>query len=281
MAAGKQRFPRWWQSLIIIASGIALGLSSCVGFLGTLNFGGGSNAGQALPLLLAAGFFGGIFIALAGCVLLLISVARAIVNNLATPTVDASVSFTAAMTPGAVTPAARGALAAAGSREQRALRQFQMALIVLMLLPATGIATSALILFSRPRAWPSLFLILATYVLSQGPYFLAFVRTRRGPDRLGIAIAFAASCTFFVEGLLPLFQAPRIFALAPAMGFFFWPGLFLIGHIVVAVFAWRAGRLAPPEEGDFGLIATSFAGVIVYLVVVRFLEVHFLPLLLR
>jgi len=47
------------------------------------------------------------------------------------------------------------------------------------------------------------------------------------------------------------------------------------------VFAWRAGRLAPPEEGDLGLIVTSFASVILYLVVVRFVEVHFLPLLLR
>jgi len=50
---------------------------------------------------------------------------------------------------------------------------------------------------------------------------------------------------------------------------------------VVAVFAWRAGRLAPPEEDDLGLIVTSFAAVIIYLVVVRFLEIHFLPLLLR
>ncbi|MGC2419343.1 MAG: hypothetical protein WA434_16495, partial [Candidatus Acidiferrales bacterium] len=82
-------------------------------------------------------------------------------------------------------------------------------------------------------------------------------------------------------GLLPLFRAPGMFRYGPAAGIFVWPGLFLIGHIVVAVFAWRAGRLAPPEEGDLGLIVTSFAGVILYLVVVRFIEIHFLPLLLR
>jgi hypothetical protein len=276
--AKKQRFPRWWQALIIIASGIALGLSSCVGFLSNLNFGGG-NAGQVSAGLLMVGFFGGILIALVGCVLLLIAVARAIVNNFATPAVDASVSFAAATAPGAVAPAAR--VVVAGARQQQTLRQFQITLIVLMLLPAASIAMSVLILLNRPRAWPGVFLILATYVLSQGPYFLAFVRTRRGPDRLGIAIAFAASCVFFVEGLLPLFRAPRMFAFVPAMALFFWPALFLTGHIVVAVFAWRAGQLAPPEEGDLGLIGASFVGVILYLVAVRFLDAHFLPFLLR
>jgi hypothetical protein len=215
-------------------------------------------------------------------VLLLIAVARAIVNNFATPAVDSSVSLQAAITPGAAPPpAAGGTVTFVRSHEQTVLRQFQITLIVLMLLPAASIAMSVLILVNRPRAWPSVYLILATYVLSQGPYFLAFVRTRLGPDRLGIAIAFAASCTLFVEGLLPLFQAQRMLAFGPARTLFFWPALFLIGHVVVAVFAWRAGQLSPPQEGDLGLIVTSFAAVIIYLVVVRFLEVHFLPFLLR
>ena len=30
----KRKFPRWWQALIILVSGIAIGLSSCAGFLG-------------------------------------------------------------------------------------------------------------------------------------------------------------------------------------------------------------------------------------------------------
>ncbi len=280
MAAGQQRFPSWWQALIIIASGIVLGLSSCVGFLSTMNFNGRGNAGQILPGLLMIGFFGGIFIAFVGVLLLLIAVARAVVNSFAQPAIDPSISTNTY----AVSVAAAGApsaLSASARPEAQALRQFQITLIVMMLLPAASVATTVLIFVNRYRAGPSIALIVVSYVLSQGPYALAFARTRRGPDRLGIAIAFAASCVFFVEGLLSLFRAPVMFRYGPAAGIFVWPGLFLIGHIVVAVFAWRAGRLAPPEEGDLGLIVTSFAGVILYLVVVRFIEFHFLPLLLR
>jgi hypothetical protein len=276
----KQRFPSWGQALIILASGIVLGLSSCVGFLGSLNINGARSTSQVLPLFLAMGFFGGIIIAFVGVVLLLIAVARAVVNAIARPAVDPATSMSAsiASAPVFAVPSASSLPAYPSSDE---LRQLQIALIVMMLLPAASIATSVLILVNRPRAWPSVVLILVTYVMSQGPYAVALARTRRGPDRLGIAIAFAASCAFFVEGLLPLFDTRRMFILGQGPLLFFWPGLFLIGHIVVAVFAWRAGQLAPAEEGDAGLIATSFLGVILYLVVVRFLEVHFLPLLLR
>jgi hypothetical protein len=279
IAARKQRFPRWWQALIIIAGGVLLALSSCVGFLGTINF-NHSTSGQVLPGLLTLGFFGGIFVAFAGIILLLIAVARAVVNSFTQPVVNPAI-FTSPSPGNTAVVGAPSKLSASAHPELQALRQFQITLVVMMLLPAASVATSVLILVNRYRAGFSIGLIVASYVLSQGPYALAFARTRRGPDRLGIAIGFAASCVFFVEGLLPLFRAPGMFRYGPAAGLFVWPGLFLIGHIVVAVFAWRAGRLAPPEEGDLGLIVTSFAGVILYLVVVRFLEVHFLPLLLR
>ena len=278
MAPGKQRFPKWWQALIIIASGILLGLSSCIGLLSNLNFGGG-NASQIPAGLLMLGFFGGIFIAFAGCVLLVVVIARAIVNTFFRSDAG-SATIQSPAAPGLATSApARAALAA--DRRRQVLRELHITLIVMMLLPAGSVALSVLILMNRPRAWPSLFLIIVTYVLSQGPYLLALARTRRGPDRLGIAIAFAASCAFFVEGLLPLYHTQDIRGFGRVPLLFAWPGLFLIGHIVVAVFAWRAGRLAPPEEGDLGLIGASFVGVIVYLIVVRFLEVHFLPFLLR
>lgn len=280
MAARTQRFPRWWQALIIIAGGIVLGLSSCVGFLGTMNFSGRGNAGQVLPMLLAIGFFGGIITAFVGVILLLIAIARAVVNSFAQPAIESTVSIRASA--GNISSTAAPSTSSASAYpEWPALRQFQITLVVMMLLPAASVATTVLVFVNRYRVGPSIALIVISYVLSQGPYALAFARTRRGPDRLGIAISFAASCVFFVEGLLPLFRAPGMFRYGPAAGIFVWPGLFLIGHIVVAVFAWRAGRLAPPEEGDLGLIVTSFAGVIIYLVVVRFLEVHFLPFLLR
>ncbi len=275
MAPGKQRFPRWWQAIIIIVSGIVLGFSSCVGLFAATY---GNRGAQPLPLLLTAGFFGGIFIAFAGCVLLVIVIARAVVNTFFRS--DAGSATIQSRTAPGLAPSA-GAPVALPADPQRVLRHLQITLIVMMLLPAGSVALSVLILMNRPNAWHSLFLIIVTYLLSQAPYILALARTRRGPDRLGIAIAFAASCAFFVEGLLPLSHAQGMLGFGRVPLLFFWPGLFLIGHIVVAVFAWRAGRLAPPREGDLGLIITSFAAVIIYLVVVRFLEVHFLPFLLR
>jgi hypothetical protein len=279
--AGKQRFPRWWQALIIIASGIFIGLSSCVGFLSGLNFSGAGrgNAGQSI---FALGFFAGIAISLVGCVLLLIAVARAIVDALREPPAKSPASLGAPI--GAVPGASSfpsGILGITASREEPALRELQIALVVLMLLPLASVATTFLIFLNRPNAWGSILLILSAYVFSQVPYALALARTRHGPDRLGIAIAFAASCVFFIEGILPLFEPRGMFLFGREPLLFSWPGLFLIGHVLVAVFAWRAGKLAPPEEDDLALVAASFVGVILYLVVIRFVEVHFLPLLLR
>lgn len=288
---GKQRFPRWWQALIIIAGGIVLSFSSCVGFLGTMNFSGVNRGTPALSTMLMLGFFGGIVMAFIGGVLLLIAVARALVGSLRAPAVEPLGMVGAGAAPGllvsAVSPASPQAPASPGlfgitaSRDEPALRQFQIALVVLMLLPLGGVATTFLIFLNRPRAWPSFLLILCAYVLSQAPYAFALARTRRGPDRLGIAVAFAASCCFFVEGLLPVFELRHMPVAWSGPILFSWPGLFLIGHVFVAVFAFRAGRLAPPEGDDLTLIAVSFAGVILYLVLMRFLEVHFVPLLLR
>jgi len=278
MNGKRQRFPTIPQALIIMASGIVLGLSSCFGVLGAIAGRGGS--GQVLSSILMLGFFGGIIVAFLGCVLLLIAVARAVVDSFRSPVISAS--LTAGVAPG-VTPAppSPGIFGITASPQEPVLRQLQIALVVLMLLPAASVATSILIVLDRFRAYPSIFLLLSGYVLAQVPYAFALARTRRGFDRLGIAVAFAASCAFLVEGFLPLFEPRRMLVFGGGPPLFFWPGLFLIGHVVVAVFAFRAGRLAPAEGDDFALIATTFVGVILYLVFVRFLEVHFLPFLLR
>ena len=285
--ARKQRFPRWWQALIIIGSGIVLSFSSCIGFLGTMSFSGANRGVQIVPLLLMVGFFGGIVLAFIGGVLLLIAAARALVDSFRAPAVEPASMLGADAASGlpvpgvAPAPPSPGLFGITASREEPALRQFQIALVVLMLLPLGGVATTFLIFLNRPRAWGSFLLILSSYVLSQAPYAFALARTRRGLDRLGIAIAFAASCCFFVEGLLPVFELRHMPVAWAGPILFSWPGLFLIGHVVVAVFAFRAGRLAPPEGDDLSLIATSFVAVIAYLVFIRFLEVHFLPFLLR
>jgi hypothetical protein len=267
----KQRFPTWWQGLIILISGIAIGFSSCAAFLGGANF-SGANRNQGLEGAFAIGFFAGIAVAFAGFVLFIIGVARAVVDTIRSPR----------PTP-PFTPAAE-ALGAPQARvepsvehpEQTVLRQFQIVLVVFMLMPATSVATSVLVLLARPTLAPTLGLIIASYVLSQAPYGFALLRTRRGPDRLGIAIAFAASCASTVEGLLPLVRGSAMFA--ARAGLFAWPGLFLISHVVVAIFAWRAGKLAPPENDDAALLAGSFLGVVFYILAVRYVETSLLPL---
>ncbi len=274
MAGGtKQKFPRWWQALIIIASGIAIGLSSCAAFLNGLDFAGVRNSNQQLSSLFVIGFLAGIAIALAGFVLLLIAVASAVVNGLRPPAALPALTPEGARVLGVARPAFEE------NPEQRVLRQFQMVLVVFMLLPAASVATSVLALLARLSLSSSLIFIALTYVLSQAPYAIALARTRRGPDRLGIAIAFAASCTMVVVGLLPFVHATSMFT--NRLGLFAWPSLFLVGHVVVAVYAWRAGKLAPPEGDDLAVIAGSFAGVVAYLVLVRFVEASILPHLLR
>ena len=274
MAGGtKQKFPRWWQGLIILVSGIVIGLSSCAGFLGAFNFGGGRNNNQSLQGLLAIGFLAGLAMALVGFVLMLIGIARAAVNSFRPPPAPPS------LTPSATPVPAAGGRTYEEAPEQRVLRQFQMALVVFMLLPAASVATSVLALVARPNSWHILVLMVVSYVFSQAPYGIALARTRRGLDRIGIAIAFAGSCVMVVEGFLPLLHVSAMFAVR--QGLFGWPSLFLIGHVVVAVYAWRAGQLAPAAGDDMALIAGSFAGVVAYLVLVRFLETNFLPFFLR
>jgi hypothetical protein len=273
-ARTRQRFPTWWQGLIILFSGVAIGFSSCAAFLSGANF-SGSSRNQGPESLFAIGFFAGIAITFAGFVLFVIGAARGIVNAVRAPQ--------PMLTP-APAPSISGVPIAAipspeESPEQRILRHFQIVLVVFMLVPAASVATSVLVLLARPNLAPSLGLIIVSYVLSQAPYGFALARTRRGPDRLGIAIAFAASCTATVEGLLPLAHGSGMFA--SRVGLFAWPGLFLISHVVVAIFAWRAGKLAPPEGGDAALLAGSFAGVVFYMLTVHYVEMSLLPLYMR
>lgn len=274
MMAGRTRqsFPTWWQGLIILVSGIVIGFSSCVGFLNGLNYGGGHGNSQAASNLFAIGFFAGLGLALVGFILMLIGIARAVVGSFR----PSPVPSLAAPPAGVLSPGGRSFEEAP---EQRILRQFQIVLVVFMLLPAPNVATTALVLLARPNAWHVVLLMVVSYVFSQAPYGIALARTRRGLDRLGIAIAFAASCVMVVEGFLPLVHVSAMFAVR--QGLFGWPSLLLIGHVVVAVYAWRAGQLAPAEGDDLALIAGSFVGVVAYLVLVRFLETSFWPFFLR
>jgi hypothetical protein len=274
MMAGRTRqsFPTWWQGLIILVSGIVIGFSSCVGFLNGLNYGGGHSNSQAASNLFAIGFFAGLAAAFVGFVLMLIGIARAVVGSFRPPPVPSLAAPPAGVL-------SQGGRSFEEAPEQRVLRQFQMVLVVFMLLPAASIATSVIAIMARPNSWHILVLMVVSYVFSQAPYGIALARTRQGLDRLGIAIAFAASCVLVVEGFLPFVHVSAMFAVR--QGIFGWPSLLLIGHVVVAIYAWRAGQLAPAEGDDMALIAGSFAGVVVYLVVVRFLETNFLPFFLR
>jgi hypothetical protein len=279
MAARKRRnYPKWWQGLIMMVSGVVLGFSSCAAALKGASFSGygGNQGSQAIFVI---GFFAGVALLLSGFIVFVIGVALAIVNALSTPSPNL-----------AFTPAVQAVGATVGlpvapiplpeeTPEQRILRQFQIALVVFMLLPAASVATSLLALLARPNLAPFFAVIIVSYALSQAPYGFALVRTRRKPDRLGIAIAFAAACTATVEGLLPFTRGAGMFAIRT--GLFAWPAIFLLSHVVVAIFAWRAGKLAPPEGDDLALLAASFVGVVAYLLVVHYVEAGLLPLYMR
>lgn len=279
MAARKRRnYPKWWQGLIMMVSGVVLGFSSCAAALKGASFSGygGNQGSQAIFVI---GFFAGVALLLSGFIVFVIGVALAIVNALSTPSPNL-----------AFTPAVQAVGATVGlpvapiplpeeTPEQRILRRFQIALVVFMLLPAASVATSLLALLARPNLAPFFAVIIVSYALSQAPYGFALVRTRRKPDRLGIAIAFAAACTATVEGLLPFTRGAGMFAIRT--GLFAWPAIFLLSHVLVAIFAWRAGKLAPPEGDDLALLAASFVGVVAYLLVVHYVEAGLLPLYMR
>jgi hypothetical protein len=278
MAARKRRnYPKWWQGLIMMVSGVVLGFSSCAAALNGASYSGyGGNQGS--QEIFVIGFFAGVALLLSGFIVFVIGVALAIVNALSTPP---NLSFTPA---GQAVGGAMGLPVAPISLpeetpEQRTLRQFQIALVVFMLLPAASVATSVLAFLARPNLAPIFAVIVVSYALSQAPYGFALVRTRRGPDRLGIAIAFAAAVTATVEGLLPFAHGAGMFAIRT--GLFAWPAIFLLSHVVVAIFAWRAGKLAPPEGDDLALLAASFVGVVAYLFVVHYVEASLLPLYMR
>jgi hypothetical protein len=67
----KERVPKWWQALLILVGGIVLGLSSCAVFLFGANNLGTNSLINVLELFFAAGFFGGVIVAIFGLVLLI------------------------------------------------------------------------------------------------------------------------------------------------------------------------------------------------------------------
>jgi hypothetical protein len=72
--AGKQKFPKWWQALLIFVGGIVLGLSSCAAFLNGISGNArSSSTANTLVNLFAAGFLAGVVAAIAGFVLLIVA----------------------------------------------------------------------------------------------------------------------------------------------------------------------------------------------------------------
>jgi hypothetical protein len=150
-----------------------------------------------------------------------------------------------------------------------------------MLLPLAGMAAYLTFVLRNPAiAGHFVSMFMVSYVLSQGPYLIALLRSRGGPDRLAAAIAFASSCVFFVESLLPFFGASRTVS-ASLVGILFSNSLHLIGVVLVAVFSWQMGQLCPAEEDDLAVLGGSFIGAILYLVAIRYVDMNFLPYMFR
>ncbi len=66
----KQRFPSWKQALVILCSGIVLGLSSCAVFMVTVS------SSDKLSTVFAVGFIIGVVMTLVGFLLVLIRAIR-------------------------------------------------------------------------------------------------------------------------------------------------------------------------------------------------------------
>ena len=249
LARAKRRSPTWQQSLLLVIVGGIVGLSC----FENLDLWGNGRQNQALY---GIGFFAGIVAFISGMVSFLAIAVKAV----AAPT--GSGSAIAARAP---------AMPRQPLPEDVVERQASIpssAAATLSGLRITLAAVVALACIVVPQHWgrPPLtssygrsywLRAILTLFLSQLPYVVALVRTWKGPDRAGLALAMAAGAT---QVLATFFVDLRYtdLRLAP------WPVLSASLGFAVVVFASLAWRPVFSRKSDIGLLISIFFGCVVY-----------------
>ena len=272
-AQGKQRFPKWWQALILLVGGFVIFFSACAE--GLKGLGGGSATTIPQNVLVAALIIGAA-IFFVGAVLMLVVIVMAIVRALRwqPASIAGQPESIAGSVPGAGSP---GLPVVSPQQEEREiLWRLRIAIIAVIVLASQAVFQLSLS-FSRNSTIASKYLglLVISYLLGQAPYVFALIRMARGADRLGIAVAMATACfhLFFwgwrivsvvgrISNPLRVFGLNDLWSLTP------------IAEFLVLAFAWQAGRIHPLSEEDKKIVAAAFFAVGAYVLAVHFALPH-------
>lgn len=258
---GAQRFPKWWQALIMVASGVVIGFSSCVGALQGIG-------GRQSPLepFYIIGFFAGLLIFLAGLVLFIIVGIRAIVSPVqalpqqlpgAAPMISRATH--PQLFPDAK-PVTSQSTVSLSQNVAAALMWLRIAIVALLAFSTTGLFRYA----ANPRnaelfqrVFPSLWLNVTLHAV---PYLVVLYRTRKEADRVGFCLAISTACCSIFHSLAMFQRAFVHFSFAITWYMY---ASFVLGALVIAA-AWTVRVYAPHATGDAGRIVTLLVVVWAY-----------------
>jgi hypothetical protein len=254
----KQRFPTWWQALILLFGGLVLGFTSCGAALSS-GFGGRPSS---FGSLFVVGFFVGAAGFVGGVVLVVFLGLRAVFSPLGAEQIPAPapVGQPHPVVSRAATPQLfPQPLHAAKVKpdENSSLLAFRFAVIL-------AIAFLAWNTFSRLGFYRQLHLPIWPYfvgfLLVNVPYAIALVRTRKDADTVGISLAAAVA----IISLWESFSSFDTFVLRMPISRTWWEYLpFLIdGAILVSAYrsrtgVWRSGS-------SWGRLLVLVIGLIFY-----------------
>jgi hypothetical protein len=274
MAAGsKQRFPTWWQALILLVSGAVIGFSSCVGVLSGIN----RSQNHQLSNLYVLGFFAGAAAFIAGIVLFLVAAIRALLNPPQVPVFATPPGVPPAVSPeGVITRATHphlfpdsgpGILSAPGvgrsvpptAEVRSALMRLRIAIFVAMIASISALIRMAAVPQPSQHSRNLLVSTVGSVLLLQLPYVVALARTWNLADRVGLALAMA---TGFVHALTTwnflMYARYNLLGLGTAVG------VHVAVNVVVIVLAYLARRAAGLRSNDAGLLVTFGFTVLLY-----------------
>ena len=263
---GRQRFPTWWQALILVVSGVVIGFSSCVGALQGLN--GGP---QPFAKLFAIGFIAGVAAFFVGIILFLVVIVRAVISpvsppgTLLPPPSPAGVISRAThpqLFPDAPQGAARASVPSmeVGQEANDAMVRLRIAIVIAIAFAGAvllrGVAGPA---STRGHNRFTLLILVLMFVLGQLPYAIVLFRTRKYPDRVGLALAMGTG------GAYALTSFGFLFRYVTAMNRMY-PWLFFgpILGVAVFVFALLARSASAQRSDDTGLVVSFFFGLVSY-----------------
>lgn len=261
---GAQRFPKWWQALILLISGIVIGFSSCVGALTGI-------AGKPSPLeqFYVIGFFVGVAGFLGGVVLFIIVAIRAIVSPVKpAPGLPTSTGVISRATHSQLFPDSKPIspqLAAPLSHNvPAALMWLRIAILASLAFSTAGLfrfaanpRTAAL----SHRAFP---FMLLNVMLHAVPYLVVLYRTRNGPDRVGFCLALATASWSILQSLVMFQRMYLHFSLGITWYMY---ASFVPGALVIAA-AWMVRISSARASGDAGRIVILLVLVWAYFGVV-------------